>query len=309
VKRYLLIGPANAGKTALVASLTFAVRRAPQVNGFEQVGVQPRTPELIELSRTMMDTLRLGSIPFGATTTLTEHRFTLSTLHRARRWWGAPRAVEERYQFRMIDGPGGGVFGQVGGGGGDVDFAVLQECRERLIQEARAADGLAICLSAVDPAATHAIFADLPAFLDQALLEEPSGRLRMDRVAICLTKIDAWSARQRHGREALARVQRACPLELARRVLPRDTFSVLRTKLKPEATVGFGLASTFGYVQSEGVPNFNPTTGGLLVDLEGRPDPEHVYDTWRPFRCAEPFLFLATGHRGNMRAVRAGDLR
>lgn len=88
-------------------------------------------------------------------------------------------------------------------------------------------------------------------------------------------------------KEALRRMHRQ---QLAVRLLTRNTGN---------REIVFMPVSAHGFVRGNGCPNFDPATNLLLHRTLGEEQDMGRRTLWRPFCTADPFLFAATGARGD----------
>ncbi|HEY1187766.1 MAG TPA: hypothetical protein VGE74_08920 [Gemmata sp.] len=206
-----------------------------------------------------------------------------------------PVYQQKDYKFRMIDGPGGGLFGTP-----DQDELVERDVilayRQQLVAHGRMSDGLMICLDATDTACSGKFFTDLPKILAEMASNHV---LRFSRVALVITKADRKCA---PGPGAQTETERNDPWDLAPKLLGAGGLMRLLNHLKPEVrpNVHCGWSSIYGFYPQDGSPNYDRQTGRMLGwDVNGA-DAMH---TWRPFRVLDPFVFLATGKALNMRPI------
>ncbi len=308
---YVVIGPSKVGKTALLSTLQHAAFAwARGQCGFESVEVRPSSETMVELFHEVTATLKHGQLPINASTELTEYGFEVSTRGHRPFLLFLRREHVTRVGFKMLDSPGGAIFGS-GTEGGDVDYEAMARFREHLVNSLRTARGLLLCVSAINPDQAFEFFCDLPqAFNRTGLAELPA-----QRVAICVTKADAFTSQRSWGRSSLENLRAECPLEVARSILSKPTFATLRQFLRPDAQVAFGFASAYGFLEHEGCANFDPERQGLMVHVgdedgntDGSFDPARKIDAWQPYQVLHPFLFLATGMSDGLTVVKAKDL-
>lgn len=281
-----MLGPFQTGKTMMIAAL--------------QHHVDARLHRIVANDRLTTEMFHCGAeIVRGwraeGNNTVETFRFELTTTRR--RFGLFPEVVCA--SFEVVDAAGGiGLPVASSYDAGDGDPAHRHSTRARLLEQLRESEGILLCVDAFQEQEEAPIFfRELP-----TLLAEIDRRpVPFDRVAICLTRCDRLVAHAGDGAEAL--LASMDPLERAERVLTRHGIQTLKTYLKPTARVAVGFSSVFGFVG--GAPNHSPEHTRLRTTLDEESD---AIDLWRPYRLLDPFVFLATGNPGTMRAVRASEL-
>ncbi len=293
---FLVAGPPGAGKTLLVGALQQAVLNRRPGGSAPEIRVRPTSPATRALFEAAGEAVRSGVPRVGASHGVEEHRFefTIGT----RSLFGSR---ERKAAFLLLDGPGGALF-RTGSAGPGTDQVAMGGFRARLVQALKVARGIVLCADAAGRDPARSFYADLPGFLAEAGMD----RLPASRVVLALTKADLRFLGE--GRGALARVRSQDPLEGVREVLGRVVLRSLASYLAPEAEVAVTWCSAYGFVEDEGIANFDPHLGGLLVAAAGGVTEREAIETWRPFQVLESFSFLAGGEGPGMTRVRASGL-
>lgn len=290
---YLVIGPSEVGKTALVSTL----QRAAQMRARGGLAIEVRSLNSAtdELFDKFNQSIQRGEIPHKASERVTQYAFELKVSEKVFGFFPTSTAAE----IRMLDGPGAAIF--KGEGAGDVDFEALEKYQSVLREELKTATGLVICASAVDPKLAYTFCKDLPRMFNELRLP----KLPMARVAVIVNKIDQWCSQEGLGRGSLERLQRESPMKMARAMLRKQVFGALRQFLPDSSQVGFGFASAYGFIEDEGSPNYDANTGGMKLRLDQGAD---VLDHWEPYKVLDPFVFVTSGRRMGLEVVAARDL-
>lgn len=281
----LVIGPSGIGKTVLLASL----QHAALVNaGPRRLRVLPRDENTIALFGLHAQMASTGRPVFQGTQTMSDYNFELVD---APHWWPTDRAFwpfGSRTAIYFMDTPGGSVFG---GGLTPTDRDAGAYHRELLLQRARAARGLVICIDGSNPQQAVALFEGLPAFLARLGADV----LPYRRLAIALTKADLVF--HKHGRDALQAAVADDPRAHVEALMSRAALNALR-QYGRRTRVGICWVSAYGFIEEEGSANYDPVDEGLLSWPGANcqyPVPSGI-NAWRPFRVLSPFRFVATGH-------------
>lgn len=197
--------------------------------------------------------------------------------------WKAVR--EQRYPFRILDGPGGSLFPQLGktqDKESDHYFRHRRELRGALENTT----ALMICLDGSDQAAAAEISKGLRN-LATDLGERKHANIQ--RAIVCLTKAD--KRYHEAGRNAKGCADRSDPWDLATKLLTADGVAALQSIVKA-GNVYARWISSYGFLP-DGSANFDPQTGGFLADDL---DPSDAARFWEPYGVLEAFMFLADGH-------------
>jgi hypothetical protein len=293
MNEYLIIGPSDAGKTGLLATLFHAAMRPES-----QVRVRPTSKAMENLFDQTQQTVRAGRLPILSTLNITEYTFVLELEYK--RPWPLKNS-REAVSFRMWDGPGGSIF-RDSNSEEDFDEAVHLDFRQRLIEALRTADGFLLCVDATRPDRALPMFESLPAIM----FETKCDRLPAERVGVCLTKIDALFQERRF--DARRHAESQSPRARFNDLVPAATNSTLRNYLKPSALVGFNWTSVYGFLPN-GEPNYDQPTDGLRINRNQPHSVREVVDKWVPFRVLDPFIFLASGRAGAHEIIKAEALR
>jgi hypothetical protein len=283
---FVVVGPSNAGKTALVAALQrAALHRLGGDHESPDVSVRPANEETIELFDLAARTIREGgALPVVATSEPTEYLVDVTVRRRGwRGWFAGPQEA----RFTLIDGPGGALF--------DEGSMPLVDVREELLAALRRARGLLLCVDATDEERCEVLFRALPnLFARMGLREMP-----YERVAIALTKADALAAHQ--GTRALRTVATTCPWQHAWRLLTTPGVNALRS-FRGQAQLAVGFLSVYGFLD-DGRANYDPARDGLRIAGDDVPVRDAI-EAWRPYQVLDPFVYLATGLPVGLRIVR-----
>lgn len=290
-----VIGPASAGKTCFLVTLDQALHRLhdmqARADGGNESAVEslhrrglPRTPLRIEARNKGMRSIQLmrEAVLADGWTTAGMHQVEASSeVERIEFALASPKGP--RYDFTILDGPGGSLFPQLGRTQDDEGDHYFRHRRE-LRQALEKTSGLMVCLDGSDSRAAAEIAKGLRAIATD--LRE-RGRPPIERAIICLTKADKRYVEA--GRNARGCAERSDPWELATKLLTADGVDALRSIVK--GTVCARWISSYGFLP-DGSANFDPATGGFLADDLGPADTARF---WDPYGVLEAFLFLADG--------------
>lgn len=292
---YVIFGPTNSGKTAFVGTLNQAVLNRDEWEGNLKLQMFPRSDPMANLIRQINETLEIGVINFAGTAAVLDYEFEFDVFARQRRVFFVDEQKVGSLHVRLRDGPGGVLFPDESAAA-EMDETAMEDFKNQMVADLRQAKGAILCIDANDERSAQVFFNNFPSLLAQI----GQRTLPFDRLAVCLTKADAFFAGE--GRGAMRRAQTTDPAERFRQLLSRPTLRALQNYLPPRATVAVGWVSAFGFVENVGSPNFNPSTGGLrMVPEEGALTFTEAADAWRPFNVLDPFVFLATGRLGGLR--------
>lgn len=327
----VVIGPSNAGKTALLASLDQACS-APTAedDGFQValVGGRRGTDRLAAAGiRTIMerDYRLLGDVDltqYSASVMVTEEKT----------FWRPARQHVSHLDFR--DGPGGVLFRSE---------KITEEVFEKffadkgrlLLQEAKEAETLVLCVDSTDPrpdvvsqymrnilarvAELYTPVPDLPpGYRLQLKLRQGYRRLRKlppvpeapplrrerrlntKRFLLLLTKVDQLLSRQLDWEEGECEIEPPRPADLVGHLSPVETACELLDEsnlmrilnaLKPEARFAVGLTSAWGFDPSTGRP-FMERDEPVALSAQDR---SRRVLNWRPYGVREALLFITAG--------------
>jgi hypothetical protein len=280
---YLIIGPTNAGKTNLLASLYKAAISPRELPPSVSV-------KLFATSQPMRDLASLAEdIPFRpdilpGTVDTRAYEFDLTFSEFA---LGGLRRRDAVTRFSMLDGPGGALVesGQAG---------PSKESRDRLLRRLRDAAGVVLCVdgtAGADSDAAREYWNRLPHALSAALGAE---RLRADRVVVCITKADQCFLERGPG--ARRAIEASDPAEYARQFLPVGAQRSLKKHLHSNVTLGFAWVSTWGFLP-DGSPNCREATAGGFEPLTAVPNSAAAASSsWVPYHVLDPFLFVGYGY-------------
>jgi len=306
----LIIGPSNAGKTALLAAFLYAVSQFHQKDYTLQV--QAQNDNTRHVLKHVVEFLRSGQLPFQGTTTLIDYDFLFSIeAQHSRsvfRWFQSHRPVVSRVHF--VDSPGGSVFGEEGE---EIDYAAMGEYRRALIEKLKKAEGLVLCVDAAEHNAqvdlqqkNGWIYAYLNDIFSRAIEHTHKGlpKLGVKRLFLCLNKCDLWALQEGYEGDAQESIHGVNPLEFAYQLLGQGFFNTLQTWFSPETELGFAFCSAYGFL--DGGPNTLLLSG---IGMGEQIQKQHV-DAWRPFQVLDPFVFLASGKNfsGSVSCLKLKDL-
>jgi hypothetical protein len=289
---YVIIGPSGAGKTNLLGAVSLASDYfKPQEIGdgitVQEVPFKPLSIAMITLGESFRDIAMIGNTRIAGTQAVTPYDFTCGV-----EWHDAEAILWKNHKasasFRMLDGPGGALFG--GSGAEHIDEAALATFHTQLVEELQRAKGIMLCLDSTKPEDTALLFKFLGGIFDRTALLGP---LKCERFVICLTKADALVAN--HGSRAHSVLNGMSAASAARRLLSESGFNTLRRKLPhPDQTV-CGFASIYGFLPN-GQVNYDSKAGRLLKSPPNYPVQDAI-EAWKPYRIIDPFVFLTTGLR------------
>lgn len=296
--KFLIIGPSRAGKTALVATMDHAVSDPETHHEDLQVRLYAPNEHMSNLSEMTRGTVRAGRLPVSSTIKLETFSFTFEVRSRMLPLSFLP-AKTSTAQFTLWDGPGGSLFPTPEEQGIGFDETGHKQFRQELVAELMTAEGIVLCLDATDKSRSLVMFESLPTIFAATGLRE----LPAKRVCICLTKVDAMFGDM--GTKARATAESEEAHTHCVKLLPRTNFGVLRNYC-PGAQFAFGWTSVYGFLSS-GEPNYDKVEDKLARRYDPEKD-DKAMDEWRPFRVLDPFVWLASGHRGALEVMSARDL-
>jgi len=296
-EEYLIIGPSNAGKTALLATLSYAVGGLV-LRGEElyPVRITNMNQEMQKLAALAGATPRTGSLPTSATESITAFEFDLE--YRRRRLPKLDWCMQRRIgKFRWWDGPGGALFPSTSAVDSSFDEQDELAFGRKLSERMATATGIMLCLDATDPEQAYRLFESLP----RRLAATGCSELAVRRVAIVLTKADRKFARPEceaaradsadlADRTPFDRVNEAAELDGLRALLPYHTASTL-VGYCPRARFGLAWTSCYGFLPS-GEANYDAMHDGLLRRNGSGGEAATQLNSWSPFRVVDPFVWL-----------------
>ena len=292
-----VIGPASAGKTCFLVTLDQALHRLHDVQARAAAGdgaakamlqrrelpdaavhIEARNQGMKAVQLLRESVLAKGWSAGGlhlveATSEVARIEFALVTGGRSGR----------RYDFSILDGPGGSIFPQLGRTQEretDHYFRHRRELREAL----EGTTGLMVCLDGSDASAAAEIAKGLRGLATE-LAER--GRAPVERAIVCLTKAD--KRYYQTGRNARGCAERGDAWDLATKLLTADGVDALRSIVSGPVCARW--ISSYGFLP-DGSANYDPHTGGFLADDLGPADTARF---WEPYGVLEAFLFLADG--------------
>lgn len=294
---YVIIGPSNAGKTTLLATLEHALAVAPSP-GEPRFGLRMcrPSPYMLELQALARRAVLTGQLDLPATQQVHEAAFDLMEPFREagvpsglwdlllRTWDHLTRRTPVGGTFRWLDGPGGLLLPHVGQPA-LAERGAEAELHAVLVEQLARASGLLLCIESVSKSSAEQLFLSLTQLLHDAerLARDAHGTpmLPCRRVAICLTKADLHFeqlAQERKEQGAapcspLDLLDVTPPIDGLRRMVWYPTIHDL-TKALPRARFGLTWTSVYGFTDS-----------GATNDVA-------VANGWRPFRASDPFAWL-----------------
>jgi len=298
VSEFLIIGPSNAGKTALLATVDHAAMDPETLHDGLEVRVYKKNAPMSRLSEMTLQTVREGRLPVVATNALEKFSFTFEV--KSRRFpvsFVKPRSSIA--EFTLWDGPGGSLFPTPEERGAGFDEIAHKQFREELVNALKSAEGVVLCLDSTDESRSLVMFESLPVIFGATGLAD----LPAKRICICLTKVDARFSDKGEGAQAAA--ENASALDCCHELLPRNNFGVLRNYC-PKAHFAFAWTSVYGFLPS-GAPNYDPAAD-KMARRHGDGQKGKAMDDWRPFRVLDPFVWLAGGHQRDLDVVSADQL-
>jgi len=298
--KVVIVGPSKSGKTCYLSTLAVAGwKRAAASESYSNDGssdlrcvVKPINQAMQDLSKNAQKIVIEGRFPINATMQVSNCEFDFEVEVPRRKFLGGNAWVKHHSHVHAIDGPGGSIFGTIGGVA-TVDER-LKEYREQLVSHAKVADGLLLCIDATDEESAGAYFIDLPDLI-QELEHWPFKRL-----VILLTKAEKLVPHE------LGAIDQLKSMSAAKYVtyLIGPTLGMLRS-YGADVPIACGWCSAFGFVPGEGTPNYNPQSeedDQLLSVLPGMTMPQKIR-SWEPFRMLEPLIYLASGERGSLELI------
>ena len=299
----VIVGPSKSGKTTYLAALQVAAhqRMGNRTNeGGERwvCNVCDMNTNMRRISNQSRQIVLDGECVIPATDETHEYEFQveLSRGRPGRRGLFGLNAIRQGPRFCAIDGPGGSIFGTATT---TLSLPVdqLDKYRKTLVEKARGAQGLLLCVDSTDEDACGDYFLDLPDFL------EDIGRpLPFQRIVILLTKAEKMVL---HERDAMMTLFEKSAGKHARHLLV-NAIETLKSYLRGRSSIACGWCSTFGFVPGEGTPNYDPKNDSgndrLLTVREGMTTRDKIA-SWEPFRLLDPVVYLATGDQTSLEII------
>ena len=93
------------------------------------------------------------------------------------------------------------------------------------------------------------------------------------------------------------------PIECANHVISTVGLNTLKFYLRDDVEIRVGWASVYGFEPDQGLPNYDPDTDGLLVDVSTGAKPAEILERWRPYQVINPFVFLTIGDSAGLKAM------
>ncbi|HKR13073.1 MAG TPA: hypothetical protein VJT15_13520 [Pyrinomonadaceae bacterium] len=317
----VMLGPARSGKTTLLT----AIKRACDQPANDGLNLEFIPGE--ETARKIKNAInQIANRQQGhqATADVKEFPFEVHLSAKAPHLWSPP--VEEDLYVVMSDGGGGFLLPS--------DDKIDKTFRPKLIETARTARSLILCVDISNPASTTLekelaiCFAEMSkltptwstvhwtakfwAWLRRKPVPQPRKRMRsclnVDRFLLLLTQVDKLCHQLPQGIDRTVRfAEMIDPVEQARELLGVPVLKTIQNSLKPSAQFAVGVISAMG---------FHPRTGDPFADVDGTPlnldseSGEDILRRWTPFGIRDAIYFLATGKcRGRVKQLHPSDLR
>jgi hypothetical protein len=319
----VMLGPVKSGKTTLLTAIKRACDQ-PSDDGLNLEFIPgAETARKIKIAVNNIVERRQGH---AATTDVGTFPFEVHVSARPRHFWSPP--LEEDLYVVMSDGAGGFLLPSHEIPDGTSGF------RSRLIETARTAKSLILCVDISNPASTTlekelAIsFAEMStltptwstvhwtaklwAWLRRRPVPQPRKRMKsclnVDRFLLLLTQVDKLCHQLPQGVDRTVRfAEMIDPVEQARELLGVPVLKTIQNSLKPGAQFAVGVISAMG---------FHPRTGDPFADVDGTPlnldseSGEDILRRWTPFGIRDAIYFLATGKcRGRVKELHPVHLR
>lgn len=209
------------------------------------------------------------------------------------------RQQSHRSTFSAVDGPGGSVFGSLDAQK-QKDNAIsqtdLNKYRSNLVEAAKTAKGLIICVDASDPVRASSVLMDLPDFLYD--IGDP---LPMSKICIMLNKAEKVVE---HKYGAAGELSRMCPVQKVKELLGASLGALMMYAQNTPINVGW--TSSFGFVPSSGAPNFRAFSDDDDMLNVHSDDPEmmqKIAEIWTPYRVLDPLIYMTSGHPCDLRLL------
>ncbi len=292
LEEYAIIGPSNAGKTALISCLDFSSKKF-EGKGAISVKFSAKTKEMANLTALATKTIKKGQLPISGTTQTNHYSFQTEVTYRS-----LSSSMFERTKtkvFHLIDGPGGALFPaqyeeslmapQENEGYQDDEY------RSQLIALLRKARGIVFCLDSCDKNKVEVIGHNMPKILQEIGVNP----LPCKYLIFCFTKVDALV--DHHRGSAYSSICEKKAAEHCRSVMGTAAFQSLLQVLSRDAKVAACWASVYGFNEKEGFANYDKNKEGLRVDSDLEVSEAEIEDLWKPFRLEDPFIYLTLGDK------------
>ena len=317
----VMLGPVKSGKTTLLTAIKRACDQPANdglnlefIPGAETAKrIRIAVNNIVERQHGHKATEDVGTFPFEVHVTARPPHF-----------WSPP--LEEDLYVVMSDGGGGFLL--------PTTDKIDQVFRPKLIEIARTAKSLILCVDISNPASTTlekelAIsFAEMSkptltwskvhwtakfwAWILRRPVPQPRKRMKsclnVERFLLLLTQVDKLCHQLPQGIDRTVRfAEMIDPVEQARELLGVPVLKTIQNSLKPGAQFAVGVISAMG---------FHPRTGDPFADVDGTPlnldseSGEYILRRWTPFGIRDAIYFLATGKcRGRVKELHPSDLR
>lgn len=314
----VIIGPADSGKTTLLAAL----KRACEQEAEDELNLgfvaEPETARLISLALGRMAKRQTAR---DSTNDVQNYPFEINLRGKSPNFWSLPLRV--KLSVTMNDSPGGAVFPTE-------DSPDLTDKRNLVLAAARNASSMILCVDITRPSVLmlqqqlSLAFAEIVEertvsarlHIKERLWnrlhgvpnEESQLCLNVDRFLLMLTQVDKLCSKLSDSVKQTVRIAEIIdPVEQARSLFGPELLKMIRNVLKPEADFAVGITSAFG---------FNPLTGNSFFDIDGSPTPlstdsgEDILRRWTPYGIRDAIYFLATGRaRGTVKLLTSLDFK
>jgi hypothetical protein len=317
----VMLGPVKSGKTTLLTAIKRACDQ-PANDGLNLEFIPgAETAKRIKIAVNNIVEKQQGH---EATKDVKAFPFEVHVTARPPHFWSPP--LEEDLYVVMSDGGGGFLL--------PIDDKIDQEFRPKLIESARTAKSLILCVDISNPGSTTlekelAIsFAEMSkptvtwstvhwrakfwAWIRRQPMPLPRKRMKsclnVERFLLLLTQVDKLCHQLPQGIDRTVRfAEMIDPVEQARELLGVPVLKTIQNSLKPGAQFAVGVISAMG---------FHPRTGDPFADVDGTPlnldseSGEDILRRWTPFGIRDAIYFLATGIcRGRVKELHPSDLR
>jgi energy-coupling factor transporter ATP-binding protein EcfA2 len=332
--RAVIIGPSGSGKTNLLLAMHQACHcEKPGDPELDFVHENSAMAELIQHSIHMM----LDDAVLRSSTGPLRYDFSVAVRD--------GKEPEQHLSVQIHDGLGGALF--PGEAQGPIEQTEVQKWQDAMIQAARQADSLVLCVESIR--SPRLLFLHLPLLIQKMLVEQTIARssappplwltawrriskqnteplppqrfvlnrLPFRRVLVLLTKVDQLAAstiEQIGRRDRFMSQQTAArltslmdPIECAREIVGVSSLRGLLSSMRPDANLAVALSSGGGFRSDTGTP---------LLDRQGRvnaastTEREHLLSRWRPYGIREAIYFLASGREsGTLRVLKREHLQ
>ena len=322
----VMLGPAESGKTTLLTAIKRACDQPSDdglnlefIPGAETARkIKIAINNIVERQDGHKATIDVGTFPFE-----------IHVSSKAPNFWSPP--LEEDLYVVLSDGGGGFLLP---GKETIADDPATRKYRPELIETARRAESMILCVDISNPASTTlekelAIsFAEMSkptptwstvhwtakfwAWLQRKPVPQPRKRMKsclnVDRFLLLLTQVDKLCHQVPQGIDRTVRfAEMIDPVEQARELLGVPVLKTIQNTLKPGSQFAVGVISAMG---------FHPRTGEPFADVDGTPlnldseSGEDILRRWTPFGIRDAIYFLATGKcRGRVKELHPADLR